>query len=269
MPVAAKKSSSPPRKSASRKKAAPGGERGPRKLNLKEEEAKLLQLSAEERVSWGLKTFRRRIILSSSFGAQSAVCLHMVTRQRPNIPVVLVDTGYLFPETYRFIDELTSRLELNLKVFRPEWSAAWQEARHGKLWEQGVRGIEDYNRLNKVEPLRRALKQLGAKAWIAGIRRDQSSSRESISVLALQDGIVKVHPVFDWSDRDIYNYLTAHDLPYHPLWDEGYISIGDWHTSHKLSDVESKDHVRFMGLKRECGLHENTQDVPDGADFEI
>lgn len=270
MPVAEKKSSRPKAKAPARKKAAPPATpAGQRTLNLKAEETRLLTCSAEERVKWGLKTFRRKIVLSSSFGAQSAVCLHMVTRQRPSIPVVLVDTGYLFPETYRFIDELTQRLKLNLMVLRPETSAAWQESRHGKLWEQGIEGIEEYNRINKVEPLRKGLAQLGAKAWISGIRRDQSSSREGISVLALQDGIVKIHPLIDWTDRDIYDYLKAHDLPYHPLWDEGYISIGDWHTSHKLTDVASKDHVRFLGLKRECGLHENSQEVPEGADFVI
>jgi phosphoadenosine phosphosulfate reductase len=270
MPVAAKKSAPPAPKSSPKKKAALGMTSAPaRTVKLKEEETKLLAASAEERVRWGLKTFRRKIVLSSSFGAQSAVCLHMVTRQRPRIPVLLIDTGYLFPETYRFIDELTERLKLNLVVCRSEISAAWQEARHGRLWEQGIEGIEEYNRINKVDPLRQALEQLGAKAWISGIRRDQSSSRKRTSVLALQDGIVKIHPLFDWTDRDIYDYLTAYNLPYHPLWNEGYISIGDWHTSHKLTDVASKDHVRFLGLKRECGLHENSQEVPEGADFVI
>ncbi len=77
--------------------------------------------------------------LSSSFGAQAAVSLHMVTRQKPDIPVILIDTGYLFPETYRFVDELTERLSLNLKVYRPQIGIAWMEARFGKLWEQGAR----------------------------------------------------------------------------------------------------------------------------------
>lgn len=77
-------------------------------------------------------------MLTSSFGAQAAVCLHMVTRQRPDIPVILVDTGYLFPETYRYIDDLTQRLDLNLQVYRAALSPAWQEARYGRLWEQDV-----------------------------------------------------------------------------------------------------------------------------------
>ncbi|MDZ7620976.1 MAG: phosphoadenosine phosphosulfate reductase family protein [Candidatus Competibacteraceae bacterium] len=82
-------------------------------------------LRAEQRVAWTLEHFPGRVVLTSSFGAQSAVCLHMVTRQQPDIPVVLVDTGYLFPETYRFIDELSERLALNLHIYRPTHSAAW------------------------------------------------------------------------------------------------------------------------------------------------
>ncbi|MBX4276529.1 phosphoadenosine phosphosulfate reductase family protein, partial [Mycobacterium tuberculosis] len=87
----------------------------------------------------------------------------LVNQIRPDIPVILTDTGYLFPETYQFIDELTDKLKLNLKVYRAAESAAWQEARYGKLWEQGVEGIEKYNEINKVEPMNRALKELNAQ----------------------------------------------------------------------------------------------------------
>lgn len=211
---------------------------------------------AEQRVAWAMERFGERLVLSSSFGAQSAVLLHMVTRQRPGIPVVLVDTGYLFPETYRFVDDLTARLDLNLRVYRSQLGPAWQEARYGRLWEQGVAGIERYNRINKVEPMQRALRELGADAWISGLRRQQSSTRRDLDVLNEQNGRVKVHPIIDWTDRDIFQYLKAHDLPYHPLWHEGYVSIGDWHTTTRLADGMSEEDTRFFGLKRECGLHE-------------
>lgn len=212
--------------------------------------------SAEERVSWALEHFGPKIGMTSSFGAQSAVLLHMATRQWPGIPVILIDTGYLFPETYRFVDELTARLDLNLRIFRSDLSPAWQEARWGKLWEDGIEGIERYNRLNKVEPMDRALEQLGLSATMAGVRRQQSSTRESFPVLASQRGRIKVHPIVDWTDRQIGEYLVANGLPYHPLWEEGYVSIGDWHTSHKLTDGMTAEETRFFGLKRECGLNE-------------
>jgi len=218
--------------------------------------AHLETLDAAARVAWALARFPGEILLSSSFGAQSAVALHLVTRQCPEIPVVLVDTGYLFPETYRFVDELSERLDLNLHVYRPLTSPAWQEARYGRLWEQGLEGIERYNLLNKVEPMQRALENLGARAWLSGLRRSQSRSRAELGVLAMQNGRFKVHPLIDWSDRDIYRYLQRHGLPYHPLWEQGYVSIGDTHTTRPLSEAESAEDTRFFGLKRECGLHD-------------
>jgi phosphoadenosine phosphosulfate reductase len=222
--------------------------------------AELTEASAEQRIAWVLRHFRKSTVLTSSFGAQSAVLLHMTTQQAPEVPVVLLDTGYLFPETYRFVDELAERLSLNLKVYRPIQSAAWQEARYGKLWEQGLEGINHYNQINKLEPMDRAVRELKAKAWISGVRRGQSEVREKMDVLGLKDGVLRLHPLIDWTDKDIYDYLKTYDLPYHPLWEKGYTSIGDWHTSHAGPDA------RFFGLKRECGLHEQTSSVGDGGD---
>lgn len=227
-------------------------------LDLASANARLEKESAENRVVWALAELRPDIVLSSSFGAQAAVLLHMVTRQWPEIPVVVVDTGYLFPETYRFVDDLTARLHLNLKVYRAAMSPAWQEARYGKLWEQGLDGITRYNRMNKVEPMQRALDELGARGWIVGLRRSQASTRRDLKVLGLQDGYLKVHPIVDWNDKHVYDYLMRHGLPYHPLWEQGYPSIGDWHTSHKLTDGMTEEETRFFGLKRECGLHESS-----------
>ncbi len=222
---------------------------------LAETNQTLAKKTALERVAFALAEWQPNILLSSSFGAQSAVLLHMVTQAWPEIPVVLLDTQYLFPETYRFIDELTERLHLNLKVYSNAQNREWQEARYGKLWEGGVEGITQFNQMNKVEPMARALADLDAKAWITGVRRGQSSTRKSLQTLALQDGIVKVHPIYDWSNKDVHQYLTANDLPYHPLWYEGYVSIGDVQTSRPLTADLTEEETRFFGLKRECGLH--------------
>lgn len=215
----------------------------------------LERLSAQDRVAWALENTAGEHALSSSFGAQAAVSLHMVTRQAPKIPVILVDTGYLFPETYRFVDEMSARLDLNLKVYRPQIGVAWMEARMGRIWEQGVDGIERYNRLRKVEPMQRALNELGVRTWIAGLRRSQSSTRNNLDIVSLRDGRWKLHPLADWTDRDVWHYLQTHDLPYHPLWHDGYVSIGDVHTTRKLEAGMREEDTRFFGLKRECGLH--------------
>ena len=89
---------------------------------------------AEDRLEWALHSLPGEHVLSSSFGAQAAVSLHMATSQRADLPVIVIDTGYLFPETYRFIDEMSERLSLNLKVYRPQIGIAWMEARMGRIW---------------------------------------------------------------------------------------------------------------------------------------
>lgn len=227
-----------------------------RRLTLEHCNRRFEALNAVERVDWSLKNLPERHILSSSFGAQAAVALHLVTRAKPDIPVVLVDTGYLFPETYRFIDELTEKLDLNLQVYRAGVSPAWQEARHGKRWEQGAAGIAAYNEEAKVAPMKQALRELEAGTWFAGLRRSQSAGRANTPYLEWSGDRWKVHPIADWSDRDVYRYLKRHDLPYHPLWEKGYLSIGDWHTTRSIHEVTREQDLRFFGVQRECGLHE-------------
>jgi phosphoadenosine phosphosulfate reductase len=212
--------------------------------------------STHKRVEQAIELLPGAHVLTSSFGAQAAVMLHLVNEVIPKIPVILIDTGYLFPETYRFVDDLTERLDLNLKVVRSDASPAWQESRFGKLWDQGLDGIEQYNRINKQEPLNRALKELGAETWFSGLRRVQAETRSQTAPIEFKRGRYKVHPLFDWSDRDVGQYLARHQLPYHPLWEKGYLSIGDWHTTRSLAEVDSMEELRFFGLKRECGLHE-------------
>ncbi|MET1254381.1 phosphoadenylyl-sulfate reductase [Aliikangiella maris] len=213
--------------------------------------------TAQERIEWALENLPGEFALSSSFGVQSAVSLHMVTQLKKDIPVILTDTGYLFPETYQFVDELTSRLQLNLKVYRAKVSSVWQEARYGKLWEKGVDGLTRYNQMNKVEPMERGLEELNVLTWFAGLMRSQSNSRQNLPVIQKIRGRIKVHPLIDWNNRTVYQYLKANDLPYHPLWEKGYVSIGDTHSTVPLSLGMSEEETRFGGVKRECGLHED------------
>lgn len=221
--------------------------------------------SAEDRVRWAVDRFGSGLILTTSFGIQSAVMLHLATRIVPDIPVVFIDTGHLFPETYRFAEELTARLRLNLKKYQALRSAAEQEALYGRLWEAGPEGLERYNFMNKVEPMDRAARELGATAWLAGLRREQASTRRQLDVVRVQNRVTKIHPILDWTNRDVHRYLTRHDLPYHPLWEQGYVSVGDRHSTRKLEAGMTEEETRFNGQKRECGLHEATGRV----DFQI
>ena len=226
-------------------------------VDLSTANARLADMDARKRIRWALQNLPGPAVLSSSFGAQAAVMLHLATSLAPDLPVVFIDTGYHFAETYRFVDQLSERLQLNLKAYRATTSPAWQEARHGKRWEQGLAGIEAYNQENKVEPMQRALNELGGQLWLAGLRRSQADSREQIQYLESRGERLKLHPIADWSDRDVYRYLTDQQLPYHPLWHKGYVSIGDWHTTRSLHEVSELSQTRFFGLKRECGLHES------------
>lgn len=213
-------------------------------------------MSAQDRVRWSLENLPGRHVLSSSFGAHASVSLHLLTEQRPDIPVILIDTGYLFPETYRFIDQLTDALSLNIRVYRADLSPRWQEARYGERWRMGPEALETYNQQVKVEPMKRAIDELGVGTWFAGVRRNQSASREHIALIDESDGRWKVHPIADWNERDVHRYLKDHDLPLHPLWEHGYVSIGDYHTTRSIHEVRDYEQLRFFGIKRECGLHE-------------
>ena len=176
-----------------------------------------------------------RLVVSTSFGIHSAAMLHLATRVVPDIPVIWVDTGYLPAETYRFAEELRERLNLELHVASPELSPARMEALCGKLWEaEDVGALNVYDRIRKVDPMKRALDQLGATGWLAGLRAEQTDHRRNLQVAGDQWGRKKYLPILDWSTRDIHEYLVEHDLPYHPLFFEGYASVGDWHTSRPL-----------------------------------
>ncbi|MEM7796352.1 MAG: phosphoadenylyl-sulfate reductase [Cyanobacteria bacterium P01_C01_bin.118] len=226
-------------------------------LDLEALNKALSNMDAPELVNWGADTFGDTLVMSTSFGIQSAVMLHLVTQVMPKIPVIWVDTGYLPAETYRFADGLTQRLNLNLKVYQSSMSPARMEALHGRLWDQdNVEALNRYDQIRKVEPMQRALKELGAKAWLAGLRANQTSHRQTLGRIAQQNDVYKLHPILSWHSRDVYKYLTAHDLPYHPLFDQGYVTVGDWHSSRPMTaDDDDGRSTRFKGLKQECGLH--------------
>jgi phosphoadenosine phosphosulfate reductase len=221
---------------------------------LAELNALLTPLNAQQRIEFAVQNLPGNPMLSSSFGIQAAVMLHLCTSVQPEMPVVLTDTGYLFPETYRFIDELTEKLQLNLKVYRSALSPAWQEARFGQLWTT-AEGLKQYNQLNKVEPMARAQQDLGVQSWFSGLRRSQSSTRADTPIVSIQRGVVKVCPIVEWSNKDIHYYLQDNNLPYHPLWEQGYVSVGDTHSSRPLELGMTEEETRFNGMGRECGLH--------------
>ena len=204
----------------------------------------LCSKTPQDRIENALDIFGDGLILTTSFGIQSAALLHLTKRIAPKIPVVFVDTGYLFPETYRFAAELTKHLDLNLHTYRPLRSAAMQEAIDGQRWLGDADAHSAYNLENKVGPMERAVRDLNAVAWLSGVRSAQSDFRKALNVVEEGEVFTKIYPILDWSNKDIHEYLKTNDLPYHPLFDQGYVSVGDIHSS-------------FPGTQRgECGLHD-------------
>ena len=174
--------------------------------------ADLETASARDLLRWAADRFGDGLVMTSSFGAQSAAMLHLAQAVVPGIPVVLIDTGYLFPETYRFALDLRDRLELNLKVVAPKLTPAFLEQAHGRLWEHGEEGLVRYHQIMKVEPLQRALREFDATAWVAGVRADQTDHRANLPRVTEQHGLTKLHPILHWSGKDVHDYMAAHDL---------------------------------------------------------
>ena len=226
-------------------------------LDLKIVNSELTNLEASEVVQWAKNRFPDGLVMSTSFGIQSAVMLHLVTQVIPDIPVIWIDTGYLPAETYHFAEELTNKLHLNLHIYQSLLSPARMEAIYGQLWQQdNLEALNHYDYLRKVEPMNRALKELNATATLAGLRRSQTDFRSTLETVNLQGEHYKILPILSWSSKDIYYYLQEHNLPYHPLFEQGYVTVGDWHSSRPLMANDTNERLtRFQGIKQECGLH--------------
>ncbi len=226
------------------------------------ENAALESLSASALMEWAADRFGQTLAVSTSFGIQSAVTLQLATRVLPEVRVIWIDTGYLPPETYRYADELASRLKLNLHVYQSAISPARMEALHGRLWETGdVSDFQRYDDIRKVEPMGRALEELQPEAWVSGLRARQTDYRKTLSRVSSDGTRHKVLPILRWTNRDVYQFMQENDLPQHPLFEQGYSTVGDWHSSRPPSATDADDRdTRFNGLKQECGIH-----LPDAA----
>ena len=217
-------------------------------------------LTPPERLAWAQQTFGEGFALTTSFGIQAAVLLHMVSglarASGPPVQVIWVDTGYLPPETYRYAQQLSELLELNVHVAQASMGPARMEALHGRLWEAGTaEALGLYHRIRKVEPLDRALTDLGVTCWASGVRGTQTDHRSGMQPLDPIRQRWSLRPLLSWTKRDVYYYMRDHALPQHPLFDQGYSTVGDWHSSAPDDGGISGRATRFGGLKQECGIH--------------
>lgn len=220
----------------------------------------LAALEPREVVGWAVRAFGEKLVMSSSFGAESAVLLHMASEAVPKIRVIFVDTGFLFQETQRFIEELRQRLRLNIALYRPLVSAREYLQSAGESDPQQRRDIESCCRVNKNEPFERAMRELRPLGWLRGIRSDQTATRRQANIIewASRFQCWAISPLLRCSTKQVQEYLKRHDLPFHPLYESGYVSIGcsPLSCTRPLTPGEDVRGGRWSGTtKTECGLH--------------
>jgi len=228
------------------------------KQPLQEVQNHLNSLKAEERLLWATQQFGSRFVATTSFGIQSAVLLHMLHKQQKTSKtcIIWVDTGYMPKETYTYAEQLIDKLSLNLKVVQSKISPARMEALYGQLWAtKNVEDLEKYHFIRKVQPLENILEKLEVLCWASGVRSNQTNHRSSMNCLDLVRDRLSIRPLLEWSKKDIFYYMQEHKLPQHPLFEKGYSTVGDWHSSSPEGSEATGRETRFGGLKQECGIH--------------
>ncbi len=204
-------------------------------------------------LAWGWETFQPLIITSSSFQTQSVALLHMIAQVCPQMPIIFTDTGYHFPETLAFRDELKAKFGLNIQTVYTTPDP--QEYRSNLIEPLYMRDPDLCCRVNKVAPFNQAL--AGKAAWVAGVRRDQTAHRSQMQIIERRtNGMIKVNPLLNWTSRDLWTYSEEHHLPTHPLFAQGYMSIGCAPCTRPISTGDDERSGRWAGTgKTECGLH--------------
>lgn len=223
----------------------------------------LTRCTPEQIIVWAYTSFGECLVMTSSFGIRSAATLHLVTssissltRERCRVPIIFIDTGYLEPERIEYMKCLKQLLDLNVLTYRSRTSPDRMEERRGKLWEMGEKGIRLYNMMRKIIPCRRALREHGAAACIAGLGSGQTEYRARLREIERRpNGICDIYPILRWSDEDVRKYMAEHHLPPHPL-AATHGSVGDWHSTRPGSGREGR-------VVQECGLHTTGRGLED------
>lgn len=218
---------------------------------LEELNARIVQATPQEIIRACVERFGEDCAISSSFGAESACLLHLATSIKPDIRVVFVNSGFLFDETLRFKEDLVKLLDLNVVEFTPVIPHAEFLKQYGKLYESDPDACCE---MNKVEPMRRAV--AGLKAWMSGVRADQTAYRAGLKVVELKaNGLYKISPILGWNPKQVFGYLKEHKLPLHPLWEKGYSSIGCEPCTAVPGNPGDPRSGRWKGQnKSECGI---------------
>ncbi len=212
-----------------------------------------------EIIAWAAHTYGRKLVMATGFGPEGIVIMHIVSQVAPKTPIFYLDTDLFFPETYALRDQLQQRFGLDFLRIPASLSLDQQARQYGpELW---ARDPDQCCRLRKVAPLRAYLKD--QKAWITGIRRDQTRTRLSARPIEWDktNGLVKINPLLNWSQEQVWTYLYLFDLPYNPLHTRGYPSIGCAPCTRPSAAGADSRSGRWVGFKKvECGIHMQAAD---------
>ena len=214
----------------------------------------------QEIVRWAAETFGEGLILTSSFGAESMCSIHLAVTAKPGIRIVVVNTGYLFPETLEFMEQMRRRFGLNILEYKTKNDPVVWLTVHGEPDPRVRNNVEACCAANKNEPFDRAMRELAPAAWLRGVRADQSEERGKMEIVqwSKRNNCWAVSPILRWNNRLIHQYMKANDLPYHPLWEKGYVSIGCSPTTctRAIGEGEDQRSGRWAGTgKKECGIN--------------
>jgi phosphoadenosine phosphosulfate reductase len=224
------------------------------RVDLTEANERLQGASPQEILRWAVEAFYPRLTMATAFGPEGCVILHMLAEIEPRVRVFNLETGYQFAETLALRDQIAERYGIEVELVRPETTVAEYEAEHG-----GPLYVAHPDRCchdRKLVPLRRAV--AGYEAWISAIRADQSAHRARADVVGwdAKFGLVKVNPLLRWTKRDVWAFAVTNKVPYNPLHDQGYASIGCWPCTQAIAPGQDERAGRWAGqAKTECGLH--------------
>jgi phosphoadenosine phosphosulfate reductase len=221
---------------------------------ISEAASTLAGASAEIVLRWAVETFGRKLTMATAFGAEGCCLIHMLANIDPDVRIFNLDTGYQFQETLDLRERIRDRYGIAVEMVRPELSVAEYEAEHGGPLYRIRPDQCCHDR--KLVPLRKAV--VGYEAWISAIRRDQTSDRARAEVVQwdAKFNLVKVNPLLNWSKKDVWAFIFKHEVPYNPLHDQGYPSVGCWPCTQAVREGEDERAGRWAGtLKKECGLH--------------
>ena len=219
--------------------------------------AELAGASPQDVLRWAVAHYHPRLLMATAFGAEGCCLLHMIAEVEPGVTVINLDTGYQFAETLELKERVRGRYGLDVIAIQPELPVAEYEAAHGGPLYSHRPDQCCHDR--KVLPLQKAMAYYDPLAWVSAIRRDQTANRATTAEVVQWDAkfnVVKVNPLLTWTKKDVWKFITDHDVPYNPLHDAGYPSIGCRPCTRAVQPGEDDRAGRWAGqAKKECGLH--------------